>query len=147
MLMLLSHDGKRLRPLCDVPSHPSIGSPAVSPAGDLIAFDGSKPGTGLEGTELLMVKADGTGLECLGGGAMPSWSADGKRLAFSSYAPRGVYVLDLATKKRELYDGPRNLDQEIRQYFQVTGKAGDYGSEAKVSQRGLQGEGRDRGGA
>ena len=22
------------------------------------------------------------------------------------------------------YDGPRNLDQEIRQYFQVTGKAG-----------------------
>ena len=104
MLMLLSHDGKRLRPLCDVPSHPSIGSPAVSPAGDLIAFDGSRPGTGLEGTELLMVKADGTGLECLGGGAMPSWSADGKRLAFSSYAPRGVYVLDLATKKRELID-------------------------------------------
>jgi len=40
------------------------------------------------------------------------------------------------------YDGPRNLDQEIRQYFQVTGKAGDYGSEAVVSQRGLQGEGR-----
>jgi WD40 repeat protein len=104
MLMLLSHDGKHLRPLCDVPSHPTIGSPALSPAGDVIACDGNRPGTSYEGTELLMVKADGTGLECLGGGAMPSWSADGKRLAFSSYAPRGVYVLDLATKKRELID-------------------------------------------
>ena len=104
MLMLLSHDGKRLRPLCDVPSHPSIGSPAVSPAGDLIAFDGNRPGTGLEATELLTVKPDGTDLECLGNGAMPSWSADGKRLAFSCNAPRGIFVLDLTTEERELID-------------------------------------------
>jgi len=31
MLMLLSHDGKRVRPLTDVPSHPTIGSPEVDP--------------------------------------------------------------------------------------------------------------------
>ena len=104
MLMLLSHDGKHLRPLTDVPSHPTIGSPALSPAGDMIACDGNRPGTSYEGTELLLMKADGTDVECLGNGAMPSWSADGKRLAFSCNAPRGVWVLDLATKKRELID-------------------------------------------
>ena len=104
MLMLLSHDGKHLRPLCDVPSHPTIGSPALSPAGDMIACDGNRPGMSYEGTELLLMKADGTEVECLGNGAMPSWSADGKRIAFSCNAPRGVWVLDLATKKRELID-------------------------------------------
>jgi Tol biopolymer transport system component len=104
MLMLLSHDGKHLRPLCDVPSHPTIGSPALSPAGDMIACDGNRPGMSYEGTELLLMKADGTDVECLGNGAMPSWAADGKRIAFSCNAPRGVWVLDLATKKRELID-------------------------------------------
>ena len=104
MLMLLSHDGKHLRPLCDVPSHPTIGSPALSPAGDMIACDGTRPGMSYEGTELLLMKADGTDVECLGNGAMPSWSADGKRIACSCNAPRGVWVLDLATKKRELID-------------------------------------------
>ena len=104
MLMLLSHDGKHLRPLCDVPSHPTIGSPALSPAGDMIACDGNRPGTSYEGTELLLMKADGTEVECLGNGAMPSWSADGKRIAFSCNAPRGVWDLNLATKKRELID-------------------------------------------
>jgi TolB protein len=104
MLMLLSHDGRFVRPLCDVPSHPTIGSPALSPAGDLIACDGNRPETSYEGTELLLMKADGTDVECLGNGAMPSWSADGTRLAFSCATPRGVWVLDLATKKRELID-------------------------------------------
>ena len=104
MLMLLSNDGKHVRPLTDVPTHPTIGSPALSPAGDMIACDGNRPGTSYEGTELLLMKADGADVECLGNGAMPSWSADGKRLAFSCNAPRGVWVLDLATKKRELID-------------------------------------------
>jgi len=104
MLMLLSHDGKHVRPLADVPSHPTIGSPALSPAGDMIACDGNRPGTSYEGTELLLMKADGTDVQCLGNGAMPSWSADGTRLAFSCNAPRGVWVLDLATRKRELVD-------------------------------------------
>jgi len=71
----------------------------------MIACDGNRPGTSYEGTELLLMKADGTDVECLGNGAMPSWSADGKRLAFSCAVPRGVWVLDLATKKRELIDG------------------------------------------
>lgn len=104
MLMLLSHDGRHVRPLTDVPTHPTIGSPALSPAGDLIACDGNRPGTSYEDTELLLMKADGTDVECLGNGAMPSWSADGKRIAFSCNAPRGVWVLELATKKRELID-------------------------------------------
>jgi Tol biopolymer transport system component len=93
-----------VRKLCDVPTHPTIGSPALSPAGDLIACDGNRPGTSYQGTELLMINADGTNVECLGNGAMPSWSADGTRLAFSCFAPRGVWVLNLATKKRELID-------------------------------------------
>ena len=53
---------------------------------------------------MLLMKADGTEVECLGNGAMQSWSDDGKRIAFSCNAPRGVWVLDLATKKRELID-------------------------------------------
>ncbi len=104
MLMQLSQDGTVVRKLCDVPTHPTIGSPALSPAGDLIACDGNRPGTSYQGTELLLINADGTNVECLGNGAMPSWSADGTRLAFSCFAPRGVWVLNLATKKRELID-------------------------------------------
>lgn len=94
-LMLLSADGSECRELCTVPGYPTIGSPAFSPAGDLIALDGIAAGGELADTELLVVRADGTEPRVLGDGMMPSWSADGKRLAFSrNRGGGGVWVID-----------------------------------------------------
>jgi dipeptidyl aminopeptidase/acylaminoacyl peptidase len=97
-LMLLAADGTECRDLGTVPGYPRIGSPAFSPDAAFIALDGIAPGGDLNDTELLVVRADGTGLKVLGDGMMPSWSSDGKQIAFSR--PRtdkyGVWVMDAA---------------------------------------------------
>ncbi len=94
-LMLLAADGGGCRELCTVPGYPTIGSPAFSPAADLIALDGIATGGDFADTELLVVRADGTEPRVLGDGMMPSWSADGKRIAFSrSRGGAGVWVMD-----------------------------------------------------
>lgn len=96
-LMLLSADGDPSRELCIVPGYPSIGSPTFSPDGAFIAMDGIAPGHQLVDTQLLVVAADGTGLRVLGDGGMPSWSADGKQLAFSRWGDKsGVWVMDVS---------------------------------------------------
>lgn len=93
--MLLSADSTACRELCSVPGYPNIGSPAFSPAGDLIALDGIAAGGQLADTEPLVVRADGTEPRVLGDGVMPIWSADGKRLAFSrNGGGGGVWVID-----------------------------------------------------
>jgi TolB protein len=95
-LMLLSADGEECRELCVVPGYPMIGSPAFSRDAAFIAMDGIAPGGELSDTELLVVRADGTGLRVLGDGMMPSWSSDGKRIAFSRNRTDkyGVWVMD-----------------------------------------------------
>ena len=96
-LMLLAADGTECRDLGTVPGYPRIGSPAFSPDGAFIALDGIAPGGDIFDTALLVVRADGTGLKVLGDGAMPSWSADGKRIAFSRFqSGQGVWVMDAA---------------------------------------------------
>jgi len=95
-LMLLSADGEDCRELCFVPGYPSIGSPTFSPDGALVALDGIAPGAQLGDTKLLVIRADGADLRVLGDGMMPSWSADGKRIAFSRSGSEkyGVWVID-----------------------------------------------------
>jgi len=95
-LMLLSADGEECRELCIVPGYPSIGSPTFSPDGAFIAMDGIAPGRQLGDTALLVIRSDGTELKVLGDGGMPSWSADGKQIAFSRWGNEtgGVWVID-----------------------------------------------------
>ena len=95
-LMLLSADGEECRELCIVPGYPSIGSPTFSPDGAFIAMDGIAPGLQLGDTALLVIRSDGTELKVLGDGGMPSWSADGKQIAFSRWGNEtsGVWVMD-----------------------------------------------------
>ena len=95
-LMLLSADGEQCRELCIVPGYPSIGSPTFSPDGAFIAMDGIAPGRQLGDTALLVIRSDGTELKVLGDGGMPSWSADGKQIAFSRWGNEtsGVWVMD-----------------------------------------------------
>ncbi len=107
VLWVMDIDGNNLKTLFTSARFTSMGSPAFSPDGSKIAMDGSEPKNGKGGhdTRILLINADGTGLKDLGDGAMPSWSADGKRFAFSRYSPNhGVWIMNTDGTKRELLD-------------------------------------------
>lgn len=84
LLYVMDADGSNLRqvtrpiPSADGMSH---ASPDWSPNGDLIAFDAWSGRA--ETSHSFTIKPDGTGLKDLGVAAMPTFSADGKRLAFT----------------------------------------------------------------
>ncbi len=78
-----------------------IGGFAVSPAGDVIAFNGSDR-DGM--SQVFVANLDGTGVrqftDRADGANFPTWSADGSRIAYASPAGGGtqnVFVHDLAT--------------------------------------------------
>ncbi len=107
VLWIMDADGNNLKELFTSPQYTSLGSPAFSPDGTKIAMDGSEPknDNGLQGTRILLINADGTDLKELGDGAMPSWSADGKRFTFSRYSPNsGIWMMNADGTKRELLD-------------------------------------------
>ena len=79
--------------------------PAWSPDGQMIAFSGSAAGGA--GTDLWLVRPDGTGLRDLADGApgdrAPSWSPDGTRIVFAAFRSDAspptteIDVVDVAT--------------------------------------------------
>lgn len=83
-LYVMNADGSNLRqitrkiPTADGYSH---ASPDWSPDGELIAFDAWSGRA--ETSHTFTIRPDGTGLKDLGVAAMPTFSADGKRLAFT----------------------------------------------------------------
>jgi TolB protein len=91
----LSADGSEFRLLHLNEDYPSCGSPAVSPDGKLIAFDGYRGGQGLQQSRILLINADGSGFRNLCEGLMPTWSKDGKQLACSRYrGGSGVWIVN-----------------------------------------------------
>ncbi|MBD3673312.1 MAG: PD40 domain-containing protein [Planctomycetaceae bacterium] len=65
-------------------SLPFCGSPAVSPDGKYILFDGR--GTeGINETRMFLMTFDGKDVRDLGKGLMPNWAPDGERYACSRY--------------------------------------------------------------
>ena len=103
VLWIMDADGNNLKELFTSPQYTSLGSPAFSPDGSLIAMDGWESQKGKNGRQahILVIKADGTGMKDLDDGAMPSWSADGKRIAFSRYSPYGVWMMNADGTKQE----------------------------------------------
>ena len=65
-------------------SMPFCGSPAVSPDGQYILFDGRNSGSTGD-TQVYLMTIDGKDVRNLEKGLMPSWSPDGKKYACSRY--------------------------------------------------------------
>jgi Tol biopolymer transport system component len=102
---LLPSDGGAAKPLGTLANFVNIGSPAYSPDGQSIAFDAIRQGRNINETEIIVMRADGLEPRSLGDGLMPSWSADGAKLAICRYSPgNGVWVCDVATGDKKLVD-------------------------------------------
>ncbi|MCA9023369.1 MAG: PD40 domain-containing protein [Planctomycetaceae bacterium] len=73
----------------------TAGSPTLSSLSQKLAFDGrkSQDGEKFADGKIMVVNADGTNLEAVGSGVMPSWSPQGNRIAFSHLSPSGVAIM------------------------------------------------------
>ena len=82
------------------------GSPSLSPDGTRLVFDGAYPGESASVvSRIFNCKLDGSDLNDLGPGAMPSWSPRGSRLAFSKYSPeQGVWIMSADGQNQRLID-------------------------------------------
>jgi uncharacterized protein (TIGR03067 family) len=90
-LMVINADGSDLHALLSMPEYTSCGSPQWSVDGSKIVFDAwrSVYGENYRDSHILVVNADGTSPADLGDGTLPSWSPDGKQIAYSRYSPNG----------------------------------------------------------
>jgi Tol biopolymer transport system component/Ca2+-binding EF-hand superfamily protein len=103
----LNADGTGWKKMFAVEGYPSIGSPAVSPDGKLLAFDAHKVKETLTQQTMLITNLDGSNLRSAGYGLMPTWSADGTQLTCSRSRPQyGLWLVGLDGKnERFLRDG------------------------------------------
>jgi Tol biopolymer transport system component len=61
----------------------------------MIAFDTWRVGQSYGDSKIAVIGADGTGLEMIGDGGMPSWSPDGTQIAFHTYRnPQTIEVMN-----------------------------------------------------
>lgn len=98
-------DGRNVRELASIYDYPIINSPEVSPDGKWVAVDGWKRDQSLTDARILLVHMEDGAVLDLGKGAMPSWSADGKWIAFCKYGPeRGVYIRSVDGETERLID-------------------------------------------
>ncbi|MDA0808933.1 MAG: hypothetical protein O3B68_13125 [Planctomycetota bacterium] len=101
-LYVMNADGTGLKQLTKpIPTAEGMshGSPDWSPDGDLIAFDAWSGRA--ETSHSFTIKPDGTGLKDLGVAAMPTFSPDGKRLAFT-WVFNGQATMDLEGADRKV---------------------------------------------
>jgi len=107
-IMALDADGMNLRNVASIPNYPIINSPEVSPDGEWIGVDGWKHGEALTDAHLLLVHLKTGIVSDLGLGAMPTWSADGRWIAYSRYgggeSPRGVFIGRVNQEQQRLID-------------------------------------------
>ena len=103
----LSRVGGTFSRLC-IPTTSFAGSPDLSRDGKAIAYDGwqDHQGKRCSDAHLYVVElATPSRIKDVGPGAMPSWSADGKRLAFSQYhSGRGVGIMNADGTDRRIID-------------------------------------------
>lgn len=86
-------DGGQAWELATLKDYSDACSPALSPDGTRVALDGWQEGQRTTEAHIVLVNLNDGAVEDLGRGAMPSWSADGTWLAYSTYDPNhGVYV-------------------------------------------------------
>lgn len=107
-IMAIDADGTNLRKVASVPNYPIINSPEVSPDGEWIAVDGWKHGETLTDAHILLIHLKTGIISDLGFGAMPTWSADGRWIAYSRYGvrggPRGVWIGTVTQSHEHMID-------------------------------------------
>lgn len=106
-IWIANANGGNLRQL-ELPKGFACGSPDWSPDGKVVACDAWNltRGEDYDAGRLTLVPVNGGEVTDLGPGAMPSWSPNGKRIAFCRYgAGGGVRVMDADGTDEELIDG------------------------------------------
>ncbi|MGC1272910.1 MAG: hypothetical protein WBC44_04330 [Planctomycetaceae bacterium] len=91
--------------LTSIPDYPIINSPEISPDGEWVAVDGWKAEERLTDARVFLVNLKNGAVVNLVKGCMPSWSADGKWIAFCKYGEeRGVYIRSVNGAAERLID-------------------------------------------
>jgi hypothetical protein len=103
LLKVVHADGSGIRTVAapSVSGFKNVGSPEWSTDGSRIAVDMSNGGT--ETSQIIVMNADGTERRDLGPGCMPSFSADGKRIAFSQPG-QGIMTMKSDGTDRQVID-------------------------------------------
>lgn len=87
----MNADGTGWTRMFDVAGFPQIGSPAISPDGKWLAFDGHGPKENLSSQMMIMTDLAGGHVRNLGPGMMPNWSKDGRQMCYSH---RGLWLMN-----------------------------------------------------
>jgi TolB protein len=97
-LYSINADGTDLKTIDCGATFGKMGSPAVSPDGKWVAFDGAKnPNENLAVVTSMIVPIEGGEFKSICAGLMPTWSKDGLKIACSRYQPEyGPWIIDLA---------------------------------------------------
>jgi TolB protein len=106
-LMVINADGTELRTLLSMPEYTSCGSPEWSRDGSKITFDTwrSVYGEDFAKSHVFVVNSDGTSPKDLGDGTLPSWSPDGKRIAYGRYiSGNSVWIMNADGSDVQLID-------------------------------------------
>jgi Tol biopolymer transport system component len=105
-LFIADSDGGNMKQLANLPEYQAQGSPAWSLDGKFIAFDAWKPqkGEDFSASQVIVVESDGGNPRVLGDGAMPCFSPEGHRIAFSGPKTGGTWIM-----------GSRGPDDELLQ--------------------------------
>ncbi len=102
-LFRLNADGTGWKKIFSSEKYVSVGSPKISRDGKWIACDAVLQGQSDRGRVMLVMTIDGENVRELGVGMMPTWSADGKKIAYSS---GGVQIMDVESREtRQLVPG------------------------------------------
>jgi len=105
-LMIMDATGTHLKTLFKSDQFTALGSPAFSNDGKQIAMDGwqAHKGETFSNGHILVINSDGTNMQDIGDGLMPSWSADGKQIVFSRRTPYGIWTMNSDGTNRQLLD-------------------------------------------
>jgi len=110
-LLKANADGSDITTVMHLPDFLANGSPDWTADGKRMAIDGWRQRQGERGNnaQIIVFNADGTHIRVLGDGAMPSFSPQGKRVAYSRYSPNyGIWVQDVDDPDSE----PVQLDEQ-----------------------------------
>lgn len=96
-------ENETVREVGKIPGYATICSPELSPDQKWIAVDGWKTGQKNTDAHLLLLNVETGETKDLGIGCMPSWSVDGKHLAYSRYG-QGVWIRSVDGDESHLID-------------------------------------------
>ena len=101
-MYVMNADGTGLKRI-DVGKNVRFGSPAVSPDGNWVAFDGSTEfNTSLGLWQVQVIPISGGNPRQICNGVMPTWSKDGLKLTCSRFQPQhGIWIVDVAGNRSE----------------------------------------------